>query len=90
MEYNILGLFYRTLLAWLRVNRNFPMAMIIAPLSVSSLGLSLMEVQQIVEVIDLFISLYNLLLLVKFLLRDSLELLQLESELITPVLEENY
>ena len=66
------------------------MVMITVPLSVGGLKLLSIEVQQMVEAIDLFISLYNSPLSAKFLLRDSLELLQLELGLITPMLEENY
>ena len=66
------------------------MVMITVPLSVGGLKLLSIEVQQMVEAIDLFISLYNSQSPAKFLLRDSLELLQLELGLITPVLEENY
>ena len=54
------------------------------------IGLPLLEVQQTVMVIYLLILLFELLTLAKFLLRDSVELLQLESGLVKLVLEENY
>ena len=45
-----------------------------------------MEVQQIIEAVDLLVLLYNSLTLAKYLIRDSLELLQLESGLVSPIL----
>ena len=54
------------------------------------LGLLSLESEQVVKVIDLFISLFDLSILAKFLLRDSLELLQLESGLVQPILELDY
>ena len=64
--------------------------MIIALALIGRLGLPLMEVQQIIEAIDLILVLYNSPSLTKFLLRESLELLQLESGSIVPMLEEKY
>ena len=72
---NLLGSFYRKLLPRLKVNRNFLVIIVIAPESIGGLGLPSIETQQIVEAIDLILSLYNSLSLVKYLLRESLELL---------------
>ena len=49
--------------------------MIIALVLVGGLGLPLMEVQQMIEAVDLLVSLYDSLTLAKYLIRDSLELL---------------
>ena len=64
--------------------------MVTAPESIGGLGLLSIETQQIVEAIDLILSLYNSLSPVKYLLSESLELIQLESGSVNPVLEENY
>ena len=64
--------------------------MVTAPESIGGLGLPLIETQQIAEAISLILSLYNSPSLAKYLLRESLELLQLESGSVNPVLEENY
>ena len=72
------------------MNRNFLVIIIIAPELIGGLGLPSIETQQIIEAIDLILSLYNSPFLAKYLLRKSLELLQLESGSINPVLKENY
>ena len=72
---NVLSSFYRKLLPRLKVSRNFPVIMVIAPESIRGLGLPLMETQQIVEAIDLILLLYNSPSPAKYLLRVSLELL---------------
>ena len=64
--------------------------MVTAPESIRGLGLPSMETQQIIEAIDLILLLYNSPSPVKYLLRESLELLQLESSSVNPVLEENH
>jgi len=56
--------------------------MIIALTLIGGLGLPFLVDEHTIEVINLFILLFNLPTHSKFLLRDSIELLQLESRLI--------
>ena len=58
--------------------------------TVDSLDLNSMEYEQTVEVINLFVSLYQSVTLSTNLLRDSLELTQVEISLNSPVLEADY
>ena len=74
----------------IKVDRNYPTTIIIVPVSIGGLGLLSIEIQLTVELIDLFISLLESATPSKFLLRDSIELQQLESESITLVLEKDY
>ena len=64
-----------SLLPRIKVNRNYPVAMVTAPSVVGGLNLSSLEVEQAIKAKDLFTSLYSSSTLAKFLLRDSLELL---------------
>ena len=77
--YNLLRLFYRIFFLHLRVNRNYSTPMITAPALVGGLGLPLIEVHQMVEAVDLLVSLYSSPTPAKYLITDSLELLQLKS-----------
>ena len=91
IDSSILHLFCRNLLLWIKVDRNYHTPIIIVLVSFrGQLELPLIEVQQIVEAIDLLVSLFDSPTPTKFLIRDSLELLQLESGLIIPIPEENY
>ena len=57
--------------------------------AIRGLGLSSLETEQVVKVIDLVVSLFKSFTPAMYLLRDSIELLQLESGLITLILESN-
>ena len=81
---------YRVLLPKIRVMRNFPTYMVTAYPAVGRLGLDSLEYEQTIEASNLFLSLYISLTLLSNLLRDSLELMQIESGLDSPVLEANY
>ena len=61
--------------------------MITSHVAVRELGLGSLEVKQIIEAINLIISLFNLPTLVSYLLRESLRYIKLESSLSTLVLE---
>ena len=58
--------------------------------AIGGLGLSSLEYEQTIEDSNLFLSLYISLTLSSNLLRDSLELMKIESGLDSPVLEANY
>ena len=64
--------------------------MITAHPAVGGLGLGSIEVEQIIEASNLFVTLYLSQIPSSQLLRDSLELMQVEVGLDCPVLEENY
>ena len=64
--------------------------MITAHPAIGGLGLDSIEIEQMVESINLFILLYQLAIPMAYLLRESLELMQLESNLDQPVLEVSY
>ena len=81
---------YRSLLPRIRVLRTYLKCMITAHPAVGSLDLGSIEVEQIIETSNLFVTLYLSQTLSSQLLRDSLELMQVEVELDCPVLEENY
>ena len=61
--------------------------MITSNIAVGGLGLGSLEVEQIIEAINLVILLFNLPTLASYLLRESLEYMQLESDLSILVLE---
>ena len=61
-----------------------------AHLTIAGLGLSSIEYEQVVEAINLFISLYHSPTLSALLLNESLELMQVEVRINTPVLEADY
>ena len=81
---------YRTLLPKIRVIRIFLKCVISTHLAVGSLGLGSIEVEQTIKACNLFITLYLSLTLSIPLLRDSLELMKIETMLDSPVFEENY
>ena len=58
--------------------------------TIAGLGLGLIEYEQVVEAINLLISLYHLLTLLALLLNESLELIQIEIRINTQVLEVDY
>jgi hypothetical protein len=64
--------------------------MITIPVGFGSLRLPSLEIQQFIEGTDLIISLLNSPTPAKYLLRQSLEVIQLESGLTVPALEESY
>ena len=70
--------------------RNFPKYIVTAHPIVGELGLGSLEFKQTVEVSNFFISLYVLYTPLSNLLRESLELMQIESSLDSPILEANY
>ena len=90
LKSSVLQPLYRTLLPKIKVNRNFPIVITLVSVALGELGLPSLEVEQVLEVIDLMISLYNSPTPAKFLLRDSLELLQLESGLVQHILKSDY
>ena len=71
----------------LKVNRYFPVSIITAYISVGRLGLNSLKNELLVEAIRLLTSLYLSSTLSAFLLKDSLELLQLKVEIDLPMLE---
>ena len=78
------------LLPKIKINRNFLTLMISVSTLLDRLKLPSLEVEEAVKAIDLIILLYNSPTLAKFLLQDSIELLELESGLIKPILESDY
>ena len=81
---------YQELLPRIKVNRNFPQIMIYIHITVGGLGLGSMEYEQTVKAINLFISLYQSAISSTQLLKDSLELIQVEVGLDISVLEADY
>ena len=87
---NTLQPLYRAILPKLHINRKYLCTMITSYVAVRDLGLGSLEVEQIVEVVNLIISLFESPTLASYLLRESLEYMQLESGLSTPVLESKF
>ena len=86
----ILQPLYRELLPRIKVNRHFLSVIISVYPIVRGLGLGSMEYKQIVEAINLFISLYHSVIPSAPLLYESLELMQIEVRIDIPVLEADY
>ena len=86
----ILQPLYQELLPRIKINRYFLSVMVTAYPTVAGLGLGLIEYEQVVEVINLFISLYHSPTLLASLLNESLELMQVKVGINTPVLEADY
>jgi len=68
------------------VNRNFPTKLITALVVFRGLGLRYIKIEQGIESVNLLISLCDSQLLSKFLLRETVELMQVESGLNAPIL----
>ena len=83
---NILQPLYRNLLPKIKVNRHFPSTMAASSPIIGGLGLPSLEVEQAVEMISLVMSLFPASVATSFYLRESLELLQLESGIDSPML----
>jgi len=90
LESKILQPLYRTLFLKLHINRNYLSVIITVHLALGSLGLKLIKIEQIIESINLFISLCISITPIVYLLRESLEMMQLESGLLQLVLELDY
>ena len=87
---SILQLLYRALLPKILVNQNYPVVMISMHSAVGGLGLGSLELEQMVEAINLFVSLFNSDTSSSKLLIDSLELLQVDVGLDCLVLEQDF
>ena len=81
---------YRELLPRIKVNWNYPTIMISVHKAVGGLDLGSMEYEQTVEAINLYVSLYKSTTLLANLIKDSLELIQVEVGLDCLVLELDY
>ena len=90
VQSSVLQPLYHDLLSRLKVNQHFPSVIISTHETVEGLGLGSMEYEQIVEAINLFVSLYQSPTPSVYLLHDSLELMQVEVGLNSPVLETGY
>jgi hypothetical protein len=83
LKFNILQPLNQVLLLKIKVNHNFLVEIISVSVAIGGLGLPSLETEQEVEEIDLVVSLFESPTLARYLLRDSIELLQLKSGLIT-------
>ena len=81
---------YRELLLRIKVNRHFLSVIISAHPTVRGLDLGLIEYEQIVEAINLFVSLYHSATPLALLLYKSLELMQMEVGIDIPILKADY
>ena len=81
---NILQPLYRNSLPKIKLNRHFPSTMAASSPIIRGLGLPSLEVEQAVEMISLVMSLFPASVATSFYLRESLELLQLESGIDSP------
>jgi len=90
LHLNILQPLYQNLLPKIKVNRHFPCTMATSSSIIRDLGLLLLEVEQAVEMISLVMSLLPSSVVTSFYLRESLELLQLESGIDSPILEADF
>ena len=90
LSQSLLQPLYWLLLSKLKINRYFPAAIITIPASIGDLGLYSLEYESLVEVIGLLTLLSLYLTPSAVLIRDSLELLQLEAGISSLVLETDY
>ena len=81
---------YRELLLRIKVNRHFPSVIISAHPIVRGICLGSIEYEQIVEAINLFVSLYHLATPSALLLCESLELMQIKVGIDILVLKADY
>ena len=70
----------------MKVNRNVPLALILIPLHLESFNLKTLEMEQCIESINIVILCFNLILPTSKLLHQSLEYMQLEAGLDSPIL----
>ena len=87
---NTLQPLYCALLLKLRVNWNFSTIMIFYSLDIGSLGLLSIETEQLIEMTGLVILYFLSKIPIAFYLKDSLELLQLESGLNSSIFEVDF
>jgi len=72
------------------MNRNFPGVMTTSHIAVGGLGLGLLEIEQTTKAINLVISLFDLPTPSSFLLKESLEYMQLEAGIEKLILETKF
>ena len=90
LDKSVLKPLYSKLLPKLKVNQHFSSIMVQSVALIGGLGLPSLEQEQLADIVGLVISLFPLKSPTSYYLKESLELMQIEVGIDTPVLESNY